>query len=670
MKKLKSYIFLLIFMVVIGFIIFSVFLSGVDKYQYLNSIDYHVEMQKDGSMRVTETWDVDIKNTNTLFKTFSLNRNKYGNITDVQVIDLQNGKLLEQIDEEMYHVTKDCYYGLQTGKYEFEIAWGVGMDNEKSNRKFQISYTVTDVVTEYNDAQEIYWQFLEEGKNAIPAKEVTGTVVLPESVKNTENLKVWGHGQLNGIIEKVNNNTVKFKLNNLNPGARLEIRIVTQEKMFNVNYNKIRQYSYLKQIIDEEQKWADEADEKSVNARNSYIFIGIIYLLLIIYFITRIVKYNNLNKQKGDGIVYNDIQYFREIPRNNATPAEACYLYKFNKERLNTGDIQNKAISSTILDLCLKRVISLRVEEKEVYVSILKGKQELPKDEQQVYDLLYYTSQDRKEFPISDLNLFAKHKYNQYSHIVNNIVNYARNSLYELNLVDKAKEKQYVKSKNARGLKSMVLFLYGEAFITYLISLMFRRIVEIQFGMTFLNSWIIILLCLLPLIAVATYSWNLRAKIGDRIAVLTQNGADEKAKWKGLSNFMKDYSLLNEKEVLDLVLWEKYLVYATAFGISDKVLEQLKAAYPEVFIKESWNETKIEEYPVIYFSTYSFYNNAVTINTINNITNSVGTAYKTSISEISAHSSSSSGGGGGFSGGGGGRRRRRSEWVADNLKSK
>lgn len=89
MKKFKSYIFLLIFMVVIGFIIFSVFLSGVDKYQYLNSIDYHVEMQKDGSMRVTETWDVDIKNTNTLFKTFSLNRNKYGNITDVQVIDLQ-----------------------------------------------------------------------------------------------------------------------------------------------------------------------------------------------------------------------------------------------------------------------------------------------------------------------------------------------------------------------------------------------------------------------------------------------------------------------------------------------------------------------------------------------------------------------------------------------------
>ena len=39
-------------------------------------------------------------------------------------------------------------------------------------------------------------------------------------------------------------------------------------------------------------------------------------------------------------------------------------------------------------------------------------------------------------------------------------------------------------------------------------------------------------------------------------------------KRQGLSRYMKDYSLLNEKRVLDLVLWEKYLVYATAFGIS------------------------------------------------------------------------------------------------------
>ena len=629
-------------------------------------------MYEDGSMRVTETWDVEVKNTNTLFKTFTLNKYKYGDITDVKVVDLERGKELQQIDQEMYHVTEDCYYGLKINSNTFEIAWGVGMDTSTGNRKFQISYTVTDVVTDYKDIQEIYWQFLAKSKNTISAKKVTGTFVLPQDVENIDNLRVWGHGQLNGIIEKTDNHTVKFEMDNLNPGSRLEIRIVTQEKMFNVADSKIRQYSYLPQIMNEEKMWSDEANEQSNNTRNFYIAIGIVYVLLVIYFIYKIIKYYRISKQAGDGLVYNDIQYFRDIPREDATPAEACYLYNFTKERLSTGDIQNKAVSSTILDLCLKKVISLRVVNNDVYVQILKGKDGLPKDEQEIYDLLKNTSQDRAEFPLSDLNVYAKYKYNKYSYIINNMVNSARNRLYELKLIDKAQEKQYTKSKNAGAWKSMVLFIYTEAIVTYIMSFipLFRAGLISSFGIGFQTSWFTILICLLPLVAVSTYSWNLKAKLENKIAVLTQAGADEKAKWKGLSNYMKDYSLLNEKKVMDLVLWEKYLVYATAFGISDKVIEQMKAAYPEVFIREQWDDSKINEYPVIYFSTYSIYDRAINVNAISNISNNVGSAYRVSMSEIRAHSSSSSsgvGGGGGFSGGGGGRRRRRPEWVEDKV---
>lgn len=669
MKKKSNYIFVLVIMIIIGFIVCISFFGSSDKYQYLNSIDYYVEMQKDGSMRVTETWDINIKNTNTLFKTFTLNKYKFGDITDVKVIDLERGESLQQIDQEMYHVTKDCYYALLTGNSTFEIAWGVGMDNSTGNRKFQVSYTITDVVTQYDDMQEIYWQFLEESKNTVPAKKVTGTFVLPEDVENIDNLKVWGHGQLNGIIERTDNHTVKFELDNLNAGSRLEIRIVTQEKMFDVVENKIRPYSYWQIAIKQEQQWADEADIKSKSAKNFYIAIGIVYVLLIIYFIYKIVKYYKLSKKEGDGLIYNDIQYFRDIPRENATPAEACYLYNFDKQRLNTGDIQNNAVSSTILDLCLKKVISLKVVNDDVYVKILKDKSGLLKDEQEVYELLNNTSQGREEFPLSDLNLYAKDKYTKYSQAINNMVNTARNRLYDLNLIDKAQEKQYSKCNNASAFKNMTLFIYAEGFVTYLISLIpvFKINIALKYSMNLQTSWITFLISLLPLIAVATYSWHLKSKLSGKIAVLTQEGADEKAKWKGLSNFMKDYSLLNEKEVVDLVLWEKYLVYATAFGISDRVIEQMKAAYPEVFVRESWDDSRIEEYPVIYFSTYSYYNGVATVNVINNISNNVSTAYKTSITEISAHSSSSSGGGGGFSGGGGGRRRRRPEWAEDNL---
>lgn len=657
MKFLKGNLLILVIMIVIGFGLCIGTVETPDKYQYLNSIDYQVKMQANGSMQVVETWDIDVKNTNTLFKTFNLNSYKYGSITDVEVRDLKTGKVFDKVYEEMYHVTKDCYYSLPISNSTFEIAWGIGMDNEKGNRKFQISYTVDDVVTEYTDYQEIYWQFIAEGQNSVPAKQVTGTVTLPQNVSNMDNLKVWGHGQLNGIIEKVNNNTVTFSLKNLNPGSRLEIRIATLEKAFNVSYNKVREYPYLTHTIEEETKWANEANEKAESGRANIILMVAIYIIAVLYFVHKVRKYYKLKNKENDGIIHNTFEYYREIPREDATPIEACYLYKFDKTRLDTQKVQNQAVSSTIMDLCLKKVISLRIEDKQILVRVLPNEVELEKDENEIYKLLKEVSNGDEEFNIEDLNQYAKKEYAQYSESINKMVNYARNRLYDLKLIDKVQEKQYSKCKNAKAIKSTVLFIYIQIIVIYLISLlpMFKIGVIIERGMDFYIQAGITLLSLIPLIIVATYSWKLKAEVAEKIAVLTQEGVDEQEKWKGLSNFMKEYSLLNEKEVPELVLWEKYLVYATAFGIADKVLEQMKATYPEVFIKEEWNENMKKEYPIIYFSTYS-YRHESTISSINKLNNKVNTAYRTSTMQMTKHSSSSgSGGGGGFSGGGGGR---------------
>ena len=62
----------------------------------------------------------------------------------------------------------------------------------------------------------------------------------------------------------------------------------------------------------------------------------------------------------------------------------------------------------------------------------------------------------------------------------------------------------------------------------------------------------------------------------EKLVLLTQYGEDERAKWKGLYNFLNNETLMSERIVPDLVLWEKYLIYATAFGISDKVVKVMK----------------------------------------------------------------------------------------------
>ncbi len=57
---------------------------------------------------------------------------------------------------------------------------------------------------------------------------------------------------------------------------------------------------------------------------------------------------------------------------------------------------------------------------------------------------------------------------------------------------------------------------------------------------------------------------------------LTPIGEQEYQKWRGLYNFLKSDTLLNERTHVELPLWEKYLVYATAFGISEKVIEAIR----------------------------------------------------------------------------------------------
>ena len=61
----------------------------------------------------------------------------------------------------------------------------------------------------------------------------------------------------------------------------------------------------------------------------------------------------------------------------------------------------------------------------------------------------------------------------------------------------------------------------------------------------------------------------------------TQAGVDEYAKWRGLYRFLNSNTLMNERTVLELAIWEHYLIYATAFGISKKVIKALNVRCPE-----------------------------------------------------------------------------------------
>ena len=656
-EKIKKHIKRCCIIAAITLVICGIFELGLNskegKYQYMNQLDYEVTLKDNGDMDVVETWDIYLKNTNTVFRNFELS-DKFGMITNITVTDLETGKQLSQINEKMYHVTTDCFCAFELDDNKFEIAWGTGMEELKGIKKYQVKYTVTDVVTQYNDCQEIYWKFL-DSINKISCEKVNIKIILPKQVQKIDNLLIWGHGPLNGVINKTSNRTVEAEINGLEAGTMLEVRLVTKEKIFNnVSADKNKDYVCLDKILGEETKWAYETNVRALIYKTiKFIALGI-YATIVIVKAIRIIKiivYNNAYNKKE--IINNKLQYFRDIPRENeSTPAEASYLYNFQKDASFSLEKKSNVIAGTILNLCLKGYIALRTEDETVYVKILKKSKGLSNDEKDVYTLLVNASNGKVEFDMKDLGEYAKKHYSKYFNIVFDIFHSSINNLYKIGLLDKNEEKLYIKAKNVR-FSSWINLIEDITIPTIIFTTVFRKALKMALGLysVLLSTYFMVLLLLI----VCAIETKLLLEIKGKITILTQKGEEESEQWKGLANYIKDYSLLKEKEIKSLAIWEKYLVFATTFGIAKEALKEMEAEYPEVFIEKYWEDNKdlIDKYPVIKISTFNFYDYVGHTHSIDIIRYNINRAYNAS---LTAHTSSSGyGGGGGFSIGGGGR---------------
>lgn len=599
-----------------------------------NSLDYNVEVKNNGDMDIIETWDINIRETNTLFKDFDIDYSKYSGISNVKVSIIDSGeeKFLKEIYKEQYHVDKGCYYGLPIkNNSQFEIAWNVGLDDSSASRTYKIYYTVKNAVKVYNDCTELYWQFLGTD-NQIPGKNITGRIKLPKKVDDIEKLRVWGHGSLTGEITKVGNDLVEFNMPKLSRNSMLEVRIVTEENIYDMSDNK-HNNNYLDSILSEEKKWADEANAERESARNTKkIIIGILIICILIniffvvFFIRKIRGYIKSRKELKEKYAnnLNELKYFREIPNEEiSTPARALYLYKFENIKPNfTQSEISKIFSATILDLSLKKIIHFEPIEKNDIKIVLDDKREtldLPDDEKRVHKTLLEAIEGKDSITTKEFKKFAKKNYNL---IYARFIGLGR--LMEKNtdnMLDNTK-KQISEQIESKQRKYLLLFC-----LSFILMFVIPIFPTIPIGL---------ITCIFVL------SKNLKA-----FSILNEEGMAEAQKWRGLKNYMTDYSLLKERLVPDILLWEKYLVYATVFGVAEKVIKQLKIVHPEMFTAEN-----------TYYS-YGYWNiitnSSLGIESFTKFSSDIENVYSSAISSYNAANSidtSSSGGGGGFSSGG------------------
>jgi uncharacterized membrane protein len=61
----------------------------------------------------------------------------------------------------------------------------------------------------------------------------------------------------------------------------------------------------------------------------------------------------------------------------------------------------------------------------------------------------------------------------------------------------------------------------------------------------------------------------------------TREGRLIHEKLKRYKKFMEHLRLMEKEEIGRVILWEKLLVYATAFGVANEVIDALKVHYPD-----------------------------------------------------------------------------------------
>lgn len=124
---------------------------------------------------------------------------------------------------------------------------------------------------------------------------------------------------------------------------------------------------------------------------------------------------------------------------------------------------------------------------------------------------------------------------------------------------------------------------------------------------------------------------------------ISEKAREEAIRLQGLKQFFREFSRIDEKQPIEVKLWNEYLMYAQILGMADEVMKQFRNLYPEVL-------TEMEAYNYNY-DAFLF---AHSISSEGVQAASAARSAAESYSSGGGGFSSGGGGGGSFGGGGGG----------------
>ena len=575
----------------------------------IEKLDVEANLQKDGSMLVSEAVTYDIDEINGVY--FDIDAKGYGGITSLQVFEDEghyedNVISYREVDPVNYEVTEN------DGVYRIKLY----SRNYNNVRTFKFVYTLPEAIRVYDDVAQLNRKMVgKDWQQGISTVRVNIEIPVSTSYDNS-NILVFGHGPLTGEVDK-EENTVFYKLDDYYPGDFLEAHILMEPEIFSeYDKSKIIHKDMKQELLDMEARLADEANAERENAlrreqrlqkisSNAKPIMGGIASIwaVLMYYIHVIFKRKNKVKD--------DIKYLRDLP-DDSSPALVGGVI--------TKSVNDNEILATIVDLIRRKVLTLDTSDTKTIITLTGSTEKLSAQENTIIDIYINDFGDGKSLDLKSFGFFQKvpmktaKKFERWSNYI-------------------------ISEMNRKGLVYQHMGC-GAIFIFVLISIViaFGSIIQ-----AILTENPIFMLGM-PLGAILFISTVAAESPSKKLA-------ETKSKWQALKNFLSDYSQLEEAKITSIHLWEQYFVYAIALGVSDKVVKAYKKALDMGVINDVQGVNSLAYSPIF---------NPMFSRSFSNLNGMVSRTNSGASSAIaSSRRSSSSGGGGGFSsrssGGGGSR---------------
>ncbi|MEG2050830.1 MAG: DUF2207 domain-containing protein [Oscillospiraceae bacterium] len=565
----------------------------------IRDIDITARLDNEGNAYITEVWDVTVASGTEWYLV-------QGNLGDIKISDFmvsdENGRQFineGDWDTQRSIEEKEGKCGIVDKGDEYELCWGVG---SLGNHKYTVSYKMTNVVKRFSDADGFNNRFINEGLSDDP-QHIKVTISRDGIAFNDDNSDIWAfgfEGNINftddGKIVAESSSSGSFGIDYVN------IMVGFTSGIFNPTSIKTDEtFGQMKETAFEGSDYDSDTngnnsyyDGESSDSFGNSMFWVMALIFVVTFFLPKVLKKSGKNSlyssTTGYGIDKNQIKsatYCRDIPFGGSITASYNVL-----KNLDMTKTEGAIISAYLLRWLQHGKISIKETPKKSFLGLL-GDSMQPSI---VFDAGIESFQG-VEASLYRLLLKASG---------------GDNILQEKEFFKWSKENyedvecwlETAESIGADELSSMCSTMVAEK--------------KVFFNLIKTNQ-----------------------------TVLTDKGKKQALDMIGFKKYLEDFTIINERQAAEVQLWDDYLVFASLFGIADKVSEEFKKLCPDYFTVPQ-DGTNVDMFDIYIMMRM--------INTISYAGMS-GASAGHSAAEVAQASAggggfSSFGGGGGFSGGG------------------